>query len=127
MRFPMCDAMTLEQIAMNRAAQQDLIRGKYYRFDPPVTATGVPTGGPNTCALEEVQFDRGWYLGLVDRNHVFQGKPINDPRVIPVPSGYEDAPSLDQILEQLRDCYFYVVFIGRNASVAVFDPDQSHG
>ena len=124
MQFPMRDTMTVEQAAANNAAQQHLVRGKYYRFEPPVTASAVPTGGPNTCALEQCTFERGWYIGLVDGNHVFQGKPVNDQRVIPTPQGYEDAPNLDQILDQLRDSYFHVLFIG--GSAAVLDADQSH-
>ncbi len=124
MQFPMRDAMTAAQVAANNAAQQDLVRGKHYRFFPPVTAGAVPTGGPDTCALEECTFERGWYIGFVDGNHVFQGKPVNDQRVIPVPQGYEDAPNLDEILEQLRDSYFHVLFIG--GSMAVLDTDQRH-
>ena len=121
MQFPMIDA---EQVLTNTAAQQNLIRGKYYRFDPPVKATAVPTGGPNTCALGECGFNRGWYIGFVEGNHVFQGKPVNDRRVIPTPQGYEDAPNLDGVLEQLRDSYFHVLFIG--GSQAALDSDQSH-
>jgi hypothetical protein len=124
MRFPMRDTMTADQVVANNAAQQNLIRGKYYRFCPPVRATAVPTGGPNTCGLEECEFDRGWYIGLTDGNHVFQGKPVNDQRVIPTPPGYKDAPNLDEVLEQLRDSYFHVLFIG--GSQALLDSDQSH-
>lgn len=124
MQFPMRDKMTVEQIAANNEAQQHLVRGKYYRFEPPVTASAIPTGGPNTCALEECTFEHGWYIGLVDGNHVFQGKPVNDQRVIPTPQGYEDAPNLDEILDQLRESYFHVLFIG--GSQAVLDADQSH-
>lgn len=124
MQFPMRDTMTVEQAAANNAAQQHLVRGKYYRFEPPVTASAVPTGGSNTCALEECTFERGWYIGLVDGNHIFQGKPVNDQRVIPTPQGYEDAPNLDEILDQLRKSYFHVLFIG--GSQAVLDADQSH-
>ncbi|MDD4995056.1 MAG: hypothetical protein PHW53_01125 [Patescibacteria group bacterium] len=103
---------------------QDLVPGKYYRFDPPVKATAFPTGGPNTCALEECEFNRGWYVGLKDGNHLFQGKPVNDQRVIPTPQGYGDAPDLDEILEKLRGSYFHVLFIG--GSRATLDSDQSH-
>jgi len=124
MQFPERDAMTVEQVAANNAAQEQLVRGKYYRFEPPVTATAVPTGGSNTCALEKCTFNRGWYMGLVDGNHIFQGKPVNDQRLIPVPKGYENAPDLDEIMEQLRDSYFHVLFIG--GSAAVLDPCQCH-
>ena len=124
MQFPMRDEMATTQIAVNTAAQQDLVRGKYYRFDPPIKATAIPTVGPRTCALAECDFERGWYIGFVEGNHVFQGKPVKDQRVITVPQGYEDAPNLDEILEQLRESYFHVLFIG--GSVAIPDPDQSH-
>ena len=124
MQFPMRDATTADQVVVNNAAQQNLVRGKYYRFDPPVKATAVPTGGPNTCVLEECEFERGWYIGLTDGNHAFQGKPVNDQRVIPTPQGYEGAPNLEEVLEQLRDSYFHVLFIG--GSQALLDSDQSH-
>ncbi|MBU2416344.1 hypothetical protein KKH86_03955 [Patescibacteria group bacterium] len=124
MQYKMRDAMTKEQATANEAAQHHLVRGMCYRFEPPVIGTAIPTGGPNTCALEECTFKRGLYIGFVDGNHVFQGKPVNDQRVIPVPQGYEDAPNLDEVLEQLRDSYFHVLFIG--GSEAVLDADQSH-
>lgn len=120
MRFPMRDAMTLAQVAENIAAGQHLVRGRHYRFEPPVNATAIPTGGPNICALKKCTFERGWYIGLVDGNHVFQGKPVNDRRMILVPQGYQDVSNL----EQLRESYFAVLFIG--GSVAVLDADQSH-
>lgn len=125
MQFPMRDEMTADQVVANNAAQQSLIRGKYYRFDPPVKATAIPTGGPNTCTLEECEFDRGWYIGLENGNHVFQGKPVNDHRRVSTPHGYENAPNLDEILEQMRDSYFHVLFIGGGSQV-VLDVDQSH-
>ena len=124
MQFPMRDSMTTEQAVVNNTAQEHLVRGKYYRFEPPVTATAVPTGGLNTCALEECTFERCWYIGFVEGNHVFQGKPVNDQRVIPTPQGYEDAPNLDEVLERLRDSYFHVLFIGGNA--VVLDANQNH-
>ena len=122
MEFPERDAMTTDQAAANDAAAQNLIRGKYYRFNPPVQATAIPTGGRGTCKLAICEFDRGWYIGLVDGNHVFQGKPVNDKRVIPTPPGYEDASNLDEVLDGLRDSYFHVLFIG--GSDAVLDEDQ---
>lgn len=124
MKFPMRDEMTAEQVAANKAAQQNLVRGKYYRFEPPVTATAIPTGGSKTCALEECEFDRGWYIGLLDGCHVFQGKPVNDQRVILMPQNYENASNLNEILDQLRDSYFHVLFVG--GSAAILDVDQSH-
>jgi hypothetical protein len=122
-QFPDHDSMTVEQTAKNEAARSYLIAGKYYLFDPPVRATGFPTGGRKTCKLQELEFDRGWYLGFKEGNHTFQGKPINDPRVIPTPRGYEDAPNLDEVLEGLRECYFNVIFTG--GSKATLDPDQA--
>ncbi len=124
MQFPDRDEMTSEEVARNAAAVKDLVRGKYFRFDPPVTATAVPTGGHGVCALQDCTFDRGWYIGLVDGNHVFQGKPTDDQRVIPVPAGYEDNPNCGQIVEDLRSSYFHVLFIG--GSTAVLDTDQSY-
>lgn len=124
MQFPQRNAMTAVQRALNSAAAEELRKGAYYRFDPPIRATAIPTGGPNTCALAECEFDRGCYLGFIDENHVFQGKPVNDSRIIPTPPGHADAPNLDEIREQLRDSYFPVLFIG--GVPAVLDTDQSH-
>jgi len=123
LQFPGHNAMTPEQIVANCAVQQHLIRGKYYRFEPPVTATAVPVGGPNTCALAECTFERGWYIGFVDGNHVFQNKPVNDQREIPVPHGYENAPNLDEVRERLRESYFHVQFTG--GSMTVLDENQT--
>lgn len=122
MQWPDRDAMTPEQAAANNAAVQVLERGKWYRFDPPAQATAIPTGGPNTCALEQCAFDRGWYLGFVDDNHIFQGRPVNDTRKIPVPRGYEH---MREIVEQLRDSYFGVLFVGQGGAVFV-DANQTH-
>jgi hypothetical protein len=114
------EQMTPKQASANGAAQQELIPGCYYRFDPPVTAMAFSTGGPNACAPEECSFDRGWYLGFRANTHVFQGKPINDQREIPVPAGYEGVPGIQNTL---RESYFHVLFIG--GSKAVLDSDQS--
>jgi len=123
MQFPDRDAMTNEQAIKNVAAKQVLERGKYYRFNPSVMATGVPIGGPSVCPLEMCTFDRGWYVGFNEGVHVFQGKPINDQRIIPVPKGYENVWDLDEIMERLRECYFHCLFIG--GSIAIPDTDQS--
>lgn len=123
MKFPMRDEMTVEQVASHKVAQLDLVRGKYYRFDPSVTAVAIPTGGPKTCTLEECEFDRGWYIGLIDGYHVFQSKPINDQRTISVPEGYENSLSLAVIIEQLRDSYFLAQFTA-DGSAAILDVDQ---
>lgn len=97
------DEMTDQQRAANRAAVQDLVRGKYYRFDPPVTSIGFPVGGPGVCAEQEMEFVRGWYIGFVKDKHVFQGKPINDQR--------------DMLSDDLRECYFHVLFIGGSKAI----------
>ena len=103
---------SIEQRALNAAAREQLTLGATYRFDPPVNATAVPTGGQAVCALADADFDTGSYIGFVNGAHVFQGKPINDTRHIPVPSGYEYAPNLEELCNQLRDSYFHVAFIG---------------
>lgn len=110
-----------EQEKIDEQAVAHLVRGKYYDFEPAVEATGIPTGGPNTCPKSELEkvltFSRGWYVGYVNKKHVFQGKPINDPRTIPVPAGYEDAFDTDEIVDKLRDCYFHVAFLGGSAAI----------
>ncbi len=113
------------QERINEQATAHLVRGKYYDFEPPVEATGVPTGGPNTCPKSELEkvltFPRGWYIGYVDKKHVFQGKPANDPRTIPVPAGYGhenmDEQEIAKLVEPLRDCYFHVAFLGGSAAI----------
>ena len=109
MQFPMTDNMTPEQVATNNSAQKSLIRGKYYSFEPPVEATAVPVAGSNVCTLQECKFDRGWYIGLIRENHVFQGRPVNDQRTI---------------LEQFRESFFHVVFVG--GSRVTLDPEQGN-
>jgi hypothetical protein len=114
--------MSTEQVARNILAQHDLIRGKYYRFNPPVRAGAIPTGGPRVCAIVECEFDRGWYIGFVDGKHVFQGKPVNDAREIKVPSIFRDTPDPEWLKERLRASYFHILFIG--GSQAILDPNQ---
>ena len=109
MQFPDRDAMTASQVAANQEASKNLTPGQYYRFSPPVKAGAVPAGGPSVCAVETCLFERGYYLGLKNGNHIFQGKPANDKRKIP---------------EQLRESYFHVLFIG--GSSATVDPNQTH-
>lgn len=104
--------MTVQERLRNTAATSDLVRGGVYKFSPPVEATGIPTGGPQTCDRVMLEFEEGWYIGFIDGNHVFQGRPINDARVIPTPPGYEQASNLEEIRDQLRTCYFPVLFIG---------------
>jgi len=121
MQFP---TLTKKQSITNKMAQQNLIKGKYYRFEPPVIATAIPTGGSGVCRVEQCTFNRGWYIGCIDRSHVFSGKPVNDQRIILIPQGYEDVPNLSEIMEQLHNSYFHVLFIG--GSIAVLDTDQNH-
>lgn len=120
MQFPDRDAMTPEQAADNSRARTHLVRGKYYHFNPPVTATAIPVGGPGVCTPEDCIFDRGWYIGFVNQNHIFQGKPVDDQRVIMTPQGHEGTPNMDQ----LRASYFPVLFVG--GSEAVLDVNQNH-
>lgn len=107
MQFPQRDAMTEEQKKLNEEASRELICGKYYRFTPPSKSTAVPVGGPNVCELADCDFDRGWYIGFIEDNHVFQGKPVNDERVMFKQKGYKDNE-----LDSLRESYFHVLFIG---------------
>jgi hypothetical protein len=97
MQFPDRDGMTKEQVAANTAATAELTPGKYYVFSPSVKATAIPTGGSQAWQAREMYFTRGWYIGLRDGNHVFQGKPIVRPADIP---------------ENLMESYFHVLFIG---------------
>lgn len=119
MQFPDRNAMSLEDKERNAAAVLDLVRGGTYRFTPPVEATGIPTGGPEVHEATMLTFVEGWYIGFIDGNHVFQGKPTDDPRSIPTPRGYESAPNLREIKDQLRECYFLVSFIGGSVAELV--------
>ncbi len=125
MQFPDRDAMTAAEAAANSAAQEQLVPGKYYRFEPPVAATAIPTGGLEVCALEVCAFERGWYLGFRNDAHVFQGKPVKDGRVIQLLPCCEGDPNPEEIREQLRESYFHVLFTG--GSKAVVDPNQERG
>ena len=69
------EPLTLEEKELNAVAAKDLIRGKYYKFDPAVEATGFPVGGPGVCEAKDLKFNRGCYLGYKNESHVFQGKP----------------------------------------------------
>ncbi len=98
-----------KEILLNEQAIEDLIPGKYYNFKPAVEATGIPTGGPGVCAPQMLNFKRGWYMGYSNGNHVFQEKPVDDPR---------------NIDKRLRQCYFHVAFIG--GSKCEVDQNQRH-
>ena len=102
------EILSIEEQKNNEEAKNMLIPGKYYDFKPAVIATGIPIGGPNVCKPTELTFDKGWYLGFQKGKHIFQGKPVNDPRSI----------------DNLRECYFVVDFTGGSA-VTVSD-NQSH-
>jgi hypothetical protein len=123
--------LTPQQEEIDRQATAYLVRGKYYDFNPPVEATGIPTGGKNTCPRLELEkvltFSRGYYLGYSNKRHVFQGRPINDPRIIPVPAGYGhegmEPEEIEELVNPLRSCYFHVAFLG--GSVASLSGDQS--
>ena len=79
----------------NEDACANLQPGKYYTFNPPVTATGIPVG--KNFKPQELNFARGWYLGFREGNHVFQGKPVEPPL---------------GVQKKLSECYFHVAFIG---------------
>ena len=83
--------------------------GKHYIFDPPVEATGWAVGGMGVCKPQDLQFRRGFFLGMRDGLHVFQGKPVDDPR---------------PISDKLRECYFRVEFTG--GSSITLDSHQEH-
>lgn len=101
-----------EEQDLNVEAAKHLTQGKYYTFDPPVEATGVPVGGSEVFSKEEMKkllkFNRGWYLGFINNKHAFQGHPVNDPRVLPARfSNYSGSAE-----KNLRACFFHVDFIG---------------
>lgn len=110
MQFPDVRSMTDEQTATNAAATQVLVPGKFYRFEPVLTASAIPVGGPKVHAVQDLKFERGCYFGFRDGSHVFYGRPVNDPR--PITNDF------------LRTCYFPVLMVG-GGSVAVLDPNQS--
>lgn len=91
------ESLSPEEALLNEGATSFLVRGTYYDFSPAVSAGGIPVGGPRVCPVQTLQFARGWYLGFRDGNHVFQGKPEDDPR---------------KIDSRFRECYFHVAFIG---------------
>lgn len=127
MQYPDRDSLTPTQAALNSAAAQMLERGKWYRFDPPAKSTAIPTGGPTVCELEECTFERGWYIGFVDGVHMFQGRPANDTRKIPVPECRRGWPkqSQDDAIDQLRSSYFGVLFVDNGVKAEV-DVDQTY-
>ena len=83
LKFPEVADLTPEQVRNNQQAGRHLVQGRYYLFNPPITATAIPVAGPEVCAQIDCLFHRGWYLGERDGKHVFQGRPIND-RQLPV-------------------------------------------
>lgn len=108
--------LTPEQQRLNAEACEYLIRGKTYRFEPPVLAGGTPTGGPDVCGIEDCLFSRGWYIGFIDEQHVFQGTPDpeTDGRVIAIPLEYCNNEDIEQ---RLRACYFHVAFVGGSKAI----------
>lgn len=99
MQFP---RLNKQERATNKEAATALTPGTTYRFEPPVTASGIPVEGPKVCASEELTFARGWYIGFREERHVFQGKPIEDTRLID---------------DGLRECYFHVDFVGGSSAI----------
>ena len=104
MQFPDRDAMSPEERERNAAATLDLVRGGTYRFTPSVQASGIPVAGPKVHGPVSLSFEEGWYIGFIDGNHVFQGRPIKDLR---------------RIDDRLRECYFHVSFIGGSVAELV--------
>ena len=109
MLFPDVEAMTPTEQASNEAATQALIQGKYYTFEPAILSTGIATGGPQVHEPLLMNFNRGYYLGVREQSHIFQGTPVNDPR---------------KINSNLRECYFHVLFIA-GGSIAQMDKNQN--
>jgi len=70
--------LTAEQMAKDVEAIGVLVKGKNYRFSPPVLATAVSCAGPLIPMADE-EFEIGWYLGY-DERHVFQGRPVSNNR-----------------------------------------------
>ena len=106
-------------VAANPAPK--LVMGSYYLFDPPIKAVGIPTGGPDTCKIEECTFNRGWYIGLERGKQVFSGKPINDHRTVRKPKGW---PHSKGLLEQLRECRFHILLTSRTK--VIVDTNQKN-
>jgi hypothetical protein len=92
----------------NIDAASQLVRGKYYIFDIPVTASAFCTKGHEVWTARVMTFSRGKYLGFRDSLHIFQGIPNERP---------------NDIDESLLDSYFRIIFSG--GAVAVLDSDQS--
>lgn len=116
------DSFSPEERATNEAACRELVPGGTYRFEPPVRATAIPTGGLVVCEALEGEFETGWYLGYHCGAHVFQGKPRNDQRRIRVPQEYEDIAVPDGLLDDLRASYFHVAFIGGRSVPTLINP-----
>jgi hypothetical protein len=64
-----------------------------YVFKPPISADGIPNHSPRLCKVQVLNFNRGFYLGFIEGNHVFMGTPFLDPRQLP---------------DDKRECFFYV-------------------
>ncbi len=108
MRFPDRDGLTPEERLRNEEAAKCLSKGKYYTFKSPVKATAIPVTGSDAWKPRELAFKRGYYLGFVNGQHLFRGKPLVRPADIP---------------ETLAESYFHILFIG--GPVAYLDRDQS--
>ncbi len=107
-----------------------LVVGRNYRFDPPIKATAISRWfDTKICEPRECIFERGQYCGVKNGNRVFLGKPINDPRAIPVPLLYErGTPEEAKIREKTRESYFCVLFIGGSRVIPdADDEDSKHG
>ena len=102
MQFPQRDAMTLPQRTANQAACEWLVQGKWYRFVPPIRATGIPLRKQQPL-FDDAEFSRGLYLGFHEDNHVFQGIPSRD-------SAEQQLTGSER--GRMPVCFFNVLFIG---------------
>ena len=93
-----------EELAANIAAADSLLEGKFYDFEPVIEASGIPVKENIRARVSKedlgvtLKFRRGQYIGFLGGNHVFQGIPLDDPR-----------------LSKPSRCFFHVVFSGGSA------------
>ena len=106
------DRLSKEEQNLNEEACKTLVRGRFYKFDPPIEARGFLIGGQATTDPPLLKFDRGWYLAFTSGSHVFQGKPVIDKDIV------------RPINNKNSEYYFHVVFIGDVK--AELDEDQNY-
>lgn len=97
-----------------------LQKGKWYRFNPPATAVGIPTQIPSVFRIERCRFERGKFIDVLeDGRFRFIGWPVKDTRVTPA---LESAVS-ERAVKERRCCRFTLLINGRGVT-AFLDPDQ---